>query len=31
MMGEELGIETKERSYVERNIEAYRSRLGKTE
>jgi hypothetical protein len=28
LMGKDTGIETKEKSYVEKNIEAYRSRLG---
>jgi hypothetical protein len=31
MMGKELGIETKDMSFVERNIQAYRKKLGMTE
>ena len=30
-MGKDVDIETKEKSYIERNITAYRTRLGTTE
>ena len=30
-MGKDVDIETKEKSYIERNMAAYRTRLGRTE
>ena len=30
-MGKDVDIETKEKSYIERNMAAYRTRLGPTE